>query len=134
MQSISEPVCPLSFRSKFQIFAAQTGKRPRSFQARIESLEARTLLTSVAGDLNGDGIADLAIGVPGQTVGGFADAGEVQILYGTPRTSYVQSDGTVNPGLNGLTTKSKQLITEASLGITPQAGDGFGTARGCGRF
>jgi hypothetical protein len=34
------------------------------------------------GDYNGDGFFDLAIGVPGQTVAGFAAAGQVSVLYG----------------------------------------------------
>ncbi len=100
----------------------------------IEPLEVRAMLTSVSGDFNGDGIADLAIGIPTQTVKGVSNAGEVQILYGTPRASFVQSDGTVNAGLNGLTSKNSQMISEASLGITPQAGDGFGSALAIGDF
>lgn len=37
-----------------------------------------------AGDFNRDGYGDLAIGVPGQTVNGMEDAGEVNVLYGSP--------------------------------------------------
>jgi FG-GAP repeat len=36
------------------------------------------------GDFNGDGLADLAVGVPGEDVAGVSDAGAVQVLYGTP--------------------------------------------------
>ncbi len=39
-----------------------------------------------AGDINGDGIDDLAIGVPGETVRGRPGAGGVQIVYGTRHT------------------------------------------------
>ena len=109
-------------------------RRRKSYRPRIESLEARALLTSATGDFNGDGISDLVIGSPVQSVKGVSDAGEVQILYGTQRTSFLQSDGTINPGLNGLTSKNQQFITEASLGITPQAGDGFGSALAVGDF
>src|SRR6266487_2071769 len=35
------------------------------------------------GDFNGDGFADLAIGEPGATVGGFASAGDVIVIYGS---------------------------------------------------
>ncbi|HEV8420457.1 MAG TPA: hypothetical protein VGR13_03785, partial [Actinomycetota bacterium] len=41
--------------------------------------------SSVAtGDFNGDGYADLAIGVPFEDVGGILNAGAVNILYGSP--------------------------------------------------
>lgn len=36
-----------------------------------------------AGDFNADGFGDLAIGIRGQIVGGFADAGAVMVVYGT---------------------------------------------------
>jgi uncharacterized delta-60 repeat protein len=36
------------------------------------------------GDFNGDGYADLAVGVPGSQVGGVASAGFVSVLYGSP--------------------------------------------------
>jgi hypothetical protein len=36
-----------------------------------------------SGDFNGDGYADLAVGVPGQDVGSGADSGAVNVLYGS---------------------------------------------------
>jgi len=36
-----------------------------------------------AGDFNGDGYADLAIGVPGETINGLAGAGAVNVIYGS---------------------------------------------------
>jgi hypothetical protein len=36
-----------------------------------------------AGDFNGDGFADLAVGAPGEEVGGFDRAGKVSVLYGS---------------------------------------------------
>jgi hypothetical protein len=36
-----------------------------------------------AGDFNGDGLDDLAIGVPGEDMGGASDAGAVNLLYGS---------------------------------------------------
>jgi len=48
-----------------------------------ESLESRILLTSLQGDFNGDGYADLAIGVPHESVNGDEEAGAVNVLYGT---------------------------------------------------
>jgi hypothetical protein len=79
----------------------------------------------VAGDFNGDGVADLAIGLPDQTVGGAAGAGQVQILYGTIRQGNL---------LTGITSNKSQLLTESSLGRSSQAGDGFGSALAVGDF
>jgi hypothetical protein len=39
-----------------------------------------------AGDFNGDGKFDLAVGVPLRDVGGFKDAGEVRVIYGSAST------------------------------------------------
>jgi hypothetical protein len=38
----------------------------------------------IAGDFNGDGRADLAVGVPGEDVNGAANAGAVNVIYGAP--------------------------------------------------
>jgi hypothetical protein len=59
-------------------------------------------------DFNGDGFDDLAVGVPGEEVGGAAGAGGVNILYGSAG------------GLTG----ANQLLTQAN----PEAGDSFGSA------
>lgn len=53
-----------------------------------------------AGDFSGNGIADLAIGVPDENFGVFADAGIVNVLYGTP---------------SGLTAHGSQGLSEDSL-------------------
>ena len=105
-------------------------RRRARFLARFERLEDRALLTSVAGDFNGDGIADLAIGNPGATVAGHTSAGSVQILYGTVPTAFANSDGTRNAGLNGITAKNNLLITKSSAGLnsSPVANDRFGAA------
>ena len=34
-------------------------------------------------DFNGDGFADLAVGVPGENVGSLGDAGAVHVMYGS---------------------------------------------------
>lgn len=78
-------------------------------------------------DFNGDQWGDLAIGVPGETVGGVRRAGAVQVLYGGP---------------SGLSAVGNQLWSQESAGVEGQAepddlfgvtiaaadfdGDGFG--------
>ncbi|MFN3217782.1 MAG: trypsin-like serine protease [Acidimicrobiales bacterium] len=73
------------------------------------------------GDLDGDGIDDLVIGVPGEAVRGRAGAGAVQVLYGTP---------------NRLRAADSETWTQARRGVAtpPRAGDGFGAALATGDF
>jgi FG-GAP-like repeat/FG-GAP repeat len=68
-----------------------------------------------AGDLNGDGYADLAIGGYGEQVGNVAGAGVLIVLYGGP---------------TGLTTNGVQALVEGSGGVPgpARANDGFGKA------
>ncbi len=75
------------------------------------------------GDFNGDGYTDLAVGVPFEDLGSTADAGAVNVLYGSPA---------------GLTATGNQLFDETSAGIagpgTAGAGDEFGAALATGDF
>ena len=84
----------------------------------------------VKGDFNGDGLADLAIGVPGSTIGGNANAGLVHVIYGS---------------FNGLTTNTSiapraQTFSESTVSSSivnfpaPAAGDRFGAALASGDF
>ncbi|MEV0648251.1 FG-GAP-like repeat-containing protein [Phytomonospora sp. NPDC050363] len=68
-----------------------------------------------AGDLNGDGWDDLAVGAPGEKVDGFGYAGSVTVLYGSP---------------SGLAADGAQLFTQATEGVpsAPEASDAFGRA------
>ncbi len=72
-------------------------------------------------DFNGDGYADLAIGVPYDDIGSKDGAGAVNVLYGS-RT--------------GLTAAGDQLWSQASPGVKGRArrGDGFGAALASGDF
>ncbi len=81
---------------------------------------ARTASGSI-GDFNGDGFADLAIGVPGDVVSGKDEAGAVNVIYG---------------GATGLTADGDQLWTQDSSGIKGTAGtmDHFGQAVAVGDF
>ena len=38
---------------------------------------------AIRADFNGDGSDDLAVGVPGQNIGGIANAGAVNVIYGS---------------------------------------------------
>ncbi len=64
-------------------------------------------------DFNGDGYADLAMGVPGESLGSIQRAGAVQVLYGGP---------------HGLTAKASQFWSQNSKGVKGKAGrsDAFG--------
>ncbi len=80
---------------------------------------ART--TSPSADFNGDGFADLAIGVSGEDVGSIVDAGAVEVLYGSPE---------------GLAPVGDQFWTQDSRAMTDAAetGDTFGSALAAGDF
>lgn len=78
-----------------------------------------------AQDFNGDGITDIAIGSPGETVGGAAGAGMVTIIYGA-------GAGT---GLDAFVPLPSAMITQATFGIDiPEPGDRFGAALAWGNF
>ncbi len=70
-----------------------------------------------AGDFNGDGFADLAIGVPGEN----SARGRVNVIYGA---------------FGGLTSSGNQRWTQGSDGILDdsEGGDGFGAALAAGDF
>jgi hypothetical protein len=74
-----------------------------------------------AGDFDGDGIDDLAIGVPNEDVGATVDGGAFNILYGS---------GT------GLTTTGNQTFTQNDSQIpgSSEEGDTFGAAIAAGNF
>ena len=67
------------------------------------------------GNFNGDSYDDLAVGVPYENVGAVADAGAVQIFYGSA---------------SGLTTAQNQFLTQNTPGANDGAetGDHFGAA------
>lgn len=75
-----------------------------------------------AGDLNGDGLADLAVGVPNEDLNGTIDAGMIHVALGSPRGP--------NRGL------APQALSQASLyvGGRPEAYDRFGTSLATGDF
>jgi hypothetical protein len=66
-----------------------------------------------AGDFNGDGPADLVVGVPGELVGTVAAAGAINVLHGTA---------------TGVTGTDSQVFHQgvAGIGSDPEVGDFFG--------
>ena len=72
-------------------------------------------------DFNGDGFADLAIGVPGESMGAADRTGALEVLYGSP---------------GGLRARGSQLWFEGSPGVPGDPGvlNQFGTALGAGDF
>jgi hypothetical protein len=76
---------------------------------------------AVVADFNGDGIDDLAVGVPGENVGGITDAGAVEVFYGSG-------------GIIGLPAVGDQLLRQGAAGMAgvAEAGDRFGAALATG--
>ncbi len=76
---------------------------------------------SAAGDFDGDGYGDLAIGAPGESLVGNAAAGQVTVLYGSPF---------------GLDARDADLLSQGvgEITSTPEPGDLFGEALVAGDF
>jgi hypothetical protein len=77
--------------------------------------------TLAAGDFDGDGVDDLAIGVPTESLNGLSFTGAVNVLYGTAA---------------GLDDDGNQFWWQGSPDVTgdPEAGDRFGSALAAGDF
>lgn len=81
----------------------------------------------VRADFNGDGIADLAVGVPFEDIGTAADAGAVQVYYGGP----------LGPSAGGANGQPVNLFLHQNVSGVPgtsEAGDQFGRAIAAGDF
>jgi hypothetical protein len=76
---------------------------------------------AVRADFDGDGFSDLAIGIPNEDLGSLADAGAVQIVYGSSR---------------GLVATGSQLFTQDTPDVLDEAeqADRFGAALAGGDF
>jgi hypothetical protein len=70
-----------------------------------------------AGDFDNDGVADLAVGAPGESVGPTAGAGAVSVLYGSG---------------GGLTTSGAQTLVQPVSAV--EVGDAFGFSLAAGDF
>ncbi|MFD5782036.1 N-acetylmuramoyl-L-alanine amidase [Streptomyces sp. NPDC126933] len=74
---------------------------------------------SVYGDTNGEGRADLSVGVPRATANGHVGAGQVSVVPGTPTTPYAAN---------------RSVVTQESEGVPggSEDNDGFGSASAFG--
>jgi hypothetical protein len=95
-----------------QLFTQDTGGVPDS--AEEGDVFGFALAT---GDFNNDSFADLAVGAPGETVGGVFAAGAVNVLYGSS---------------TGLTGTGSQFLTQ--VGSAPETDDEFGFDLAAGDF
>ena len=80
-----------------------------------------------AGDYNGDGFGDLAVGIPNETVGGDANAGAVAIIYGS-------DDGLQN---SWATNNPDDFLTQDAVGFVAspaEPNDRFGRVLTTGDF
>jgi hypothetical protein len=79
-----------------------------------------------AGDYDGDGFDDLAIGVPGEDVDGKVGAGQVHVLFGRSTGLKANNNQVINqnsPGIAGISKKGNAL--GSSLASGDMDGDGF---------
>jgi len=73
---------------------------PQLFQATPETND-RFGSSLAAGDYNGDGFFDLAVGVPGEDIGTTRDAGAVTVLFGSPAGITAAGAQTLYQGAGG---------------------------------
>src|SRR5688500_7038780 len=106
-----------------QRHAAQRRGRLQPRRLVHERLECRALLAAVIADFNGDTFGDLAVGVPLEDLGGLADAGAVNVIYGT--AAGLSATATVDQFWNQ---------NSADIDDAAEAGDAFGESLATGDF
>ncbi|MGW3656310.1 FG-GAP-like repeat-containing protein [Streptomyces sp. NPDC005151] len=77
------------------------------------------------GDINGDGMDDLAVGAPGEDLNGIVDAGMVSVIYGSPAgfaTTGAQSFAQDTPNVPGSNEKNDGFGAEVFLSDTNNDG------------
>jgi hypothetical protein len=95
----------------------------RQLKALVAAMVIVAASAALAQDFNGDGITDVAIGAPGESVGAVPGAGAVTIIYGAGP----------GLGLEALVPLPSALITQIGLEV-PEAGDAFGASLAWGDF
>ena len=101
----------------------KTTSTESSSTSSSQSVQAQSS-NEVYGDFNGDGFDDLAIGVPGETLGSISAAGAVEVIYGS------------SSGLSATSAHADQFWTQDSTDIDDIAepGDLFGSSLTIGDF
>jgi hypothetical protein len=119
--------------SAFVLFGKTTGFAPVTDLASldgtngfsIDGVQSRTsgagLSVSGAGDVNGDGIADLVIGAPGVSPNGKFFAGSTYVVFGTASGFRKRIDVSLLDGANGF--RIDGATTSAHSGRSVAAGD-----------
>lgn len=89
-------------------------------------LDDRFGAAATYGDFNGDGLIDLAIGAPGESLGAATSAGAVTVIYGEPDPSHP----------SGVRWDDEDLLLtlDSLLNVPPRPGDVFGTALAASDF
>lgn len=117
--------CPV--RAGFEIFQEVIAMQRVSILALAGAFGAGLVVSSRSFashepmDFNGDGYGDIAVGVPGEDLGGIQDAGGINVIYGSSA---------------GPTSKGNQFWSLNTVGIQGESagGDGFGAALAVGDF
>lgn len=106
----------------FQDYAAPSGPFPN---IRDTSEAGDHFAAAIAaGDFNKDGYSDLAIGVPGEDLGSIADAGAINVIYGS--ASGLSPDSAI---VNQFWTQDSPNVEDSA-----EAGERFGSALATGDF
>ena len=120
MSSTGQPVAEVCVD---RFFRGVTGAALVAVMALASRSTMAATIAADPSDFNGDGYVDLAIGVPGEDLGGRVEAGAVNVLYGSA---------------TGLTAAGDQLWTQDTPGVKGSVGGGtgdyFGRALASGDF
>ncbi len=113
------------------VTVVQTEGLGQSIAPARDEMQAGAGTASAVGDFNGDGVDDLAVGVPGGSAGGVPRAGHVLLYLGVRRTSsnfgglhpvpYILEEPRLMPGYHGIANSGPE--TQASFGTAIAAGN-----------